>query len=236
MINCIAIDDEPLALEVLKKYISQIPELHLQYVFSDAIEAMEYLKNNEVELLLLDIQMPDINGFELFNNLPVKPMVIFTTAYKEYAVEGFDVDAIDYLLKPFNLTRFKMAVSRAVSRSVLKAKEPHLPSQFLYIHSEYKMVKIPFAEIIFIEALDDYIKINTDTQSYRTLLSLKKILEKLPKKEFIRIHRSYIVATEKISFLQYRKIGLLNNIELPVGDTYRVTIARLKKSNVDGKQ
>ncbi len=235
MINCIAIDDEPLALEVLKKYIFQIPELHLLYVFSDAIEAMEYLKNNEVELLLLDIQMPDINGFELYNNLPVKPMVIFTTAYKEYAVEGFDVDAIDYLLKPFNLTRFKMAVNRAVSRSVLKAKEPHLPSQFLYIHSEYKMVKIPFAEIIFIEALDDYIKINTDTQSYRTLLSLKKILEKLPKKEFIRIHRSYIVATEKISFLQYRKIGLINNIELPVGDTYRATIAGLKKSNGVGK-
>lgn len=235
MINCIAIDDEPLALEVLKKYISQIPELHLLSVFSDAIEAVEYLKNNEVELLFLDIQMPDINGLEVYNNLPVKPMVIFTTAYKEYAVDGFDVDAIDYLLKPFNLARFKVAVSKAVSRSILKAKEEHLPSQYLYIHSEYKMVKIAFTEIIFIEALDDYIKINTDTQSYLTLLSLKKILEKLPKKEFIRIHRSYIVAIEKISFLQYRKIGLINNMELPVGDTYRSTMALLKKGNEDEK-
>lgn len=227
--NCIAIDDEPLALEVLKKYISKIPELNLLSVFSDAIEAMEYLQKNQVSLLFLDIQMPDINGFQLYNNLSVKPMVIFTTAYKEYAVEGFEVDAIDYLLKPFNLTRFQKAVTKAITWEKSKEKDDNPPSQHLYIHSDYKMVKVAFAEIIFIEALDDYVKINTATQSYLTLLSMKKILEKLPKKEFIRIHRSYIVATEKISFLQYRKIGLINNIKLPVGDTYRSEIAGLKK-------
>lgn len=230
MMTCIAIDDEPLALEVLKKYVSQIPELNLLSVFSDAIAAMAYLEKNEVDLLLLDIQMPDINGFQLYQKLTVKPMVIFTTAYKEYAVEGFEVDAIDYLLKPFNLTRFQKAVTKAIARENIKEKkEANSTSQHLYVHSDYKMMKIAFAEIIYIEALDDYVKINTPTQSYLTLLSMKRIMEKLPAKDFVRIHRSYIVATEKISFLQYRKIGLINNMELPVGDTYRAEITGLKK-------
>lgn len=229
MINCVAIDDEPLALEVLKKYISQLPQLNLQMAFSDAIEAVSWLQKNKVDLLLLDIQMPDINGVHLYNQLTEKPMVIFTTAYKEFAVDGFEADAIDYLLKPFNLARFEKAVAKAIARENTKEKEEPAPSQYLYIHSDYKMVKIPFAEIIYMEALDDYVKVNTASQSYLTLLSMKKIMEKLPAKDFIRIHRSYIVAADKISFLQYRKIGLSNNLELPVGDTYRAAIAALKK-------
>ena len=228
MMNCVAIDDEPLALEVLKKYILKIPELNLLAVFCDGIEAVDYLQKNTVSLIFLDIRMPDINGFQLYNSLTIKPMVIFTTAYKEYAVEGFELDAIDYLLKPFNFIRFQKGVSKATNRGKFKNKDD-APSQHLYIHSDYKMVKVAFTEIIFIEALDDYVKINTATQSYLTLLSMKKILDKLPEKEFIRIHRSYIVAAEKIAFLQYRKIGLTNNIELPVGDTYRAAIANLKK-------
>jgi two-component system LytT family response regulator len=230
MINCVAIDDEPLALEVLKKYTSRLPDLQLMMTFSDAIEAVAYLQKNQVDLLFLDIQMPDINGFQLYNNLAIKPMVIFTTAYKEFAVEGFEVDAIDYLLKPFNLARFEKAVTKALSRENSKEKE-ETPSQYLYIHADYKMVKIPFAEIIFMEALDDYVKVVTGTQSYLTLLSMKKMLDKLPKKQFIRIHRSYIVAIDKITFLQYRKIGLPNNLELPVGDTYRTEISALKRQD-----
>lgn len=230
MINCIAIDDEPLALEVLKKYISKVPELKLLHTFSDAIEAMEYLKNNIISLLFLDIQMPDINGFDLYKSLLIKPMVIFTTAHKEYAVEGFEVEAIDYLLKPFNLTRFQSAITKAMNWSKLNDKEP-APIQYLYVHSDYKMVKIAFADIVYLEALDDYVKINTATQSYLTLLSMKKILEKLPEKQFIRIHRSYIIAFKNISFLQYRKLGLGNNIELPIGDTYRAIISSLKSKN-----
>lgn len=229
MINCVAIDDEPLALEVLKKYIARLPQLNLEMTFSDAIEAAAYLQKNNADLLFLDIQMPDVNGFQLYKELPEKPMVIFTTAYKEFAVQGFEVDAIDYLLKPFNLARFEKAVAKALARENIKEKEDVSPSQFLYIHSDYKMVKIPFAEIIYIEALDDYVKVVTATQSFLTLLSMKKILEKLPKKKFIRIHRSYIVANDKITFLQYRKVGLPNKMELPVGDTYRSTVAAFKK-------
>jgi len=228
MMNCVAIDDEPLALEVLKKYISKIPELNLVSIFFDPLEAMDFLQKNPVPLIFLDIQMPEMNGFELLENLTQKPMVIFTTAYKEYAVDAFELDAIDYLLKPFNFIRFEKAIVKAISHEKIKEKE-EVPSKHLHIHADYKMMKVPFAEIIFIEALDDYVKINTTTQSYLTLLSMKKILEKLPSNEFIRVHRSYIVSLEKILFFQYRKIGLINNLELPVGDTYRNTIANLKK-------
>jgi two-component system, LytTR family, response regulator len=230
MISCIAIDDEPLALEVLKKYASQTPALKLLATYSDAVEAMNYLQNNQVSLLLLDIQMPDISGFQLYRSLVVKPMVIFTTAYKEYAIDGFEADAVDYLLKPFNLTRFQKAVAKAIAWEKYKEiNEGKTPSQYLYIHEDYKMVKVAFSEIIFIEALDDYVKIHTDARFYLTLLSMKKVLEKLPEKQFIRIHRSYIVATEKIIFSQFRKLGLTNNIELPVGDTYRSAIPGFKK-------
>jgi len=230
MISCIAIDDEPLALEVLKKYAPQTPDLNLQATFSDAIEAMAFLQNNTVNLLLLDIQMPDINGFQLYKNLSVKPMVIFTTAYKEYAIDGYEVDAVDYLLKPFNLIRFQKAISKATAW--MKANEniePTISSPYLYIHEDYKMVKIAFNEIIYIEALDDYVKIHTTTKFYMTLLSMKKVLDKLPAGQFVRIHRSYIVAVEKVVFSQFRKIGLTDGIELPVGDTYRSVISGFKK-------
>lgn len=230
MISCIAIDDEPLALEVLKKYISQVPELNLVATYSDAIEASQYLQEHPVNLLFLDIQMPDINGFQLYRNLAEKPMVIFTTAYKEYAVDGFEVEAIDYLLKPFNLARFQKAVARVNNRVPLKqSNETAIPARGLYIHEDYKMVKIPFEEIIYIEALDDYIRIHTGSKSHLTLLSMKKVLEKLPANQFTRIHRSYIIANEKIVFVQFRKLGLVNEIELPVGDTYRSSIPDLRK-------
>lgn len=230
MISCIAIDDEPLALDVLKKYASQTPEINLIATYSDAIEAMNYLQHNPVSLLLLDIQMPDINGFQLYRNLTIKPMVIFTTAYKEYAIEGFEVDAVDYLLKPFNLNRFQKAITKAIAWNQSKGTiETRLASPYLYIHEDYKMVKIVFNDIIFIEALDDYIKIHTDSKAYMTLLSMKKVLEKLPGNKFKRIHRSYIVATEKIEYVQFRKLGLINNVELPVGDTYRSEITGFKK-------
>ncbi|CAN5602814.1 LytTR family DNA-binding domain-containing protein [soil metagenome] len=228
MITCIAIDDEPLALEVLKKYASQAEELNLIAIYSDALEAVEFLKDNTVDLLFLDVNMPDINGFQLYKSLPIKPMVIFTTAYKEFAVDGFEVDAIDYLLKPFDLARFKRAVNKVIARNKNNI-DNQTTSPYLYIHADYKMLKIPFEEIIYMEALDDYVKIHTASQFYMTLISMKKMMEKLPEKQFVRIHRSYIVACDKISFVQFRQLGLINNIKLPVGDTYRAEIGHLKK-------
>lgn len=230
MINCVVIDDEPLALEVVKRYIYKTPELHLEAVFSDAIEALDYLKKNPADLLFLDIQMPGINGIQLYKQLVQKPMVIFTTAYFEFAVEGFDLDAIDYLLKPFDLDRFHRGVKKAVSRfKIVSDESKALRKEFLYIHSDYKMIKIACEDIIFIEASNDYAKIHTATQSYLTLLSMRAIMEKLPPDQFLRIHRSYIVSNAQIAFTQFRKIGMLNGIELPVGDTYRKEILKLKK-------
>lgn len=230
MISCIAIDDEPLALEVLKKYIAKTPEVRLVKTFTDAIKAMAYLEMHPVDLLLLDIQMPDINGMELYNNLSEKPLAIFTTAHKEYAVEGFEMDAVDYLLKPFNLTRFQKAIHKVmVSKKPEVQEEQQHSSQYLYINADYKIVKVAFTDIIYIEALDNYVKINTANQSFLTLSSMKSILQKLPPGQFTRIHRTYIVANEKITFFQYRKIGLANGMELPVGDTYRGEISLKKK-------
>lgn len=231
MISCVAIDDEPLALEVVKKYISKTPDLHLDALFSNALEAQDYLKRKSVDLVFLDIQMPGINGIQLYKSLAIKPMVIFTTAYKEFAIDGFEVDAIDYLLKPFDLQRFQKGVSKAILWQKLNTENNNdQQKDFLSIHSDYKMIKIPYREIIFIEASDDYAKINTNSQSYLTLLSMKAVFEKLSKNLFIRIHRSYIVAINQIAFVQFRKIGLANGIELPVGDTYRNEIAKLKKT------
>lgn len=230
MINCVVIDDEPLALEVVKKYIYKTPELQLEAVFSDPIEALDYLKKNSSDLIFLDIQMPGLNGIQLYKQLVQKPMVIFTTAYLEFAVDGFDLDAIDYLLKPFDQERFQRSIKKAISRFKIASDESKaLRKEFLYIHSDYKMIKIACEDIIFIEASNDYAKIHTSTQSYLTLLSMKAVLDKLPSDQFLRIHRSYIVSNAQISFTQFRKIGMINGIELPVGDTYRKEILKFKK-------
>ncbi|HUZ61459.1 MAG TPA: LytTR family DNA-binding domain-containing protein [Hanamia sp.] len=230
MINCVAVDDEPLALEVIKKHISKSPELHLEAVFSDPKAALDYLTNKPADLLFLDILMPGLNGLQLYKQLTPSPMVIFTTAYKEYAVEAFDLDAIDYLLKPFDQTRFQKGIKKAIFRFKIASDESNaLKREFLYIHSDYKMIKIACEDIIFIEASNDYAKIHTSAQSYLTLLSMKAIMEKLSADQFFRIHRSYIVSKVQIAFTQFRKVGMLNGIELPVGDTYRKEILKVKK-------
>jgi DNA-binding LytR/AlgR family response regulator len=230
MINCVAIDDEPLALEVMKKYISKSTELHLESAFSDALEALEYLKKNSSDLLFLDIKMPGLNGIQLYKQLQPKPLVIFTTAHFENAVDGFDLDAVDYLLKPFDFDRFQKAIKKVFFRFNTSTDENKiLKKEFLYIHSEYKMIKIACEDILFIEASNDYAKIHTASQSYLTLLSMKAIMEKLPGDQFFRIHRSYIVSKAQIAFIQFRKIGMLNGVQFPVGDTYRKEILKLKK-------
>ena len=179
MIHCIALDDEPLALQVIVQYCSKISYLQLDKVFTNPDEAKDYLKHNKVDLLFLDIQMPDINGVQFYKSLTTKPPVIFTTAFKDYAVDGFNVDAVDYLLKPFEYDRFLKAI--------YKAKEyiEFLASQDLQISSisvkvNYEMMKINLKDIDLIEALDDYIKIHIKPYPVLTLMTLKGVLEKLP--------------------------------------------------------
>jgi len=216
--NCIAIDDEPLALQLISQYCNKIPFLNLEKVFTNPDEAIEYLKTVTVDLLFLDIQMPDITGIQLYKNLEKKPMVIFTTAYKDYAIEGFNVDAIDYLLKPFEYDRFLKAVYKSKEYlEFLSSQDLQLNS--LYIKVNYEMMKINLKDIDLIEALDDYIKIHIKPAPVLTLMTLKTMQEKLPSKEFVRVHRSYIVPLHKVEKFSKNKL-IVAGKEIPIGSSY----------------
>ena len=220
-LNCIAIDDEPLALEIVKRHISEFPTLKLMQVFEDAISAAEYLKQHPVDLLFIDIDMPDISGIDLVRSLTVKPMVIFTTAYKKFAYEGFELEALDYLLKPITIERFSAAVNKAVDYAKYKNSDRNGADESIYVHSEYRMIKISIRDIEYIESMQDYIKIHITgvEKPVLTLLPMKSALEKLPADQFARIHRSYIVARKHVRSIHNRKVQL-KNIELPVGNNY----------------
>ncbi|WDF54190.1 LytR/AlgR family response regulator transcription factor [Mucilaginibacter sp. KACC 22063] len=220
-IKCIAVDDEPLALQLISEYVSRFPSLNLIQTFEDAIAAAEFLRHNTIDLLFIDINMPDINGIELVKALENKPMIIFTTAYKNFAFEGFELEAIDYLLKPIDIKRFTKAIEKALDFYKYKhAADEDTQQESLYVYAEYKMVKVNLNEVEYIESMEDYIKIHTGgPKPVMTLMPLKKVLEKLPPDSFKRIHRSYIINVNKIKSIQNRKVQL-DTIQLPVSDTY----------------
>lgn len=230
-LKCIAIDDEPLALELLHNYASRLPALDWQGGFDDAVKGLEWLQHNMTGLLFLDINMPDISGIELARALTNKPQIIFTTAYKEFAFEGFELEATDYLLKPIRFERFEKAVEKALSVSKLRETAGE-GNNFILVKSEYRIVKVPLDQIDYIEGLEDYIKINLlNERPVLTLLTLKNILEKLPASQFQRIHRSYIVPVNKIKAILNRKVQLTSGKELPVSDSYLDFIRYWKSSS-----
>jgi len=221
-LKCVAIDDEPLALELIKTYVARFPGLQLVQVFEDALSGAEYLKQNPVDLLFVDVNMPDITGVELVRSLVNSPMIIFTTAYRNYAFESYELQAIDYLLKPIDFTRFTAAVEKAIDFHKYKNSiQESTNDESIYVYSEYKMIKILLRDIEYIESMGDYLKIylSTSDKPTLTLMTMKKVLEKLPTDQFARIHRSYIVALNKIKSIHNRKVKLANS-ELPVGDAY----------------
>ena len=225
LIKCVAIDDEPPALELIKEYVSRFPTLRMVQVFDDAIAAVEFLKVFPADLLFVDINMPDLTGIDLVRSLNDKPMTIFTTAYKKFAIDGFELDALDYLLKPIDFDRFTKAVNKAIGFYEYKhSKKDEMPHA-LFVRSEYRLIKVDFHEIEYIESAEDYVKIHLGTGKFiMTLMTLKAILEKLPEAKFRRIHRGYVVSLEKIRSVQNRKVGL-TKIELPVSDSYLENIA-----------
>ncbi len=228
MIRCIAVDDEPLALQLIKEYAGKIPFLQLQQTFTNPDEARQWLLQNEVDLIFLDIQMPDIDGLNFFRSLLKKPLVVFTTAYSEYAVEGFNVDALDYLLKPFEYDRFLKATYKANEYiDFLGSQEMQLASIFVKV--DYQLMKINLKDIDLIEGLDDYIRIHTKPRPVLTLMTLKSLHEKLPPREFVRIHRSYIVPISKIESFGKNKIKI-NGKEIPVGSSYTEVYQQLLKT------
>lgn len=232
LLKCIAIDDEPLALKLIAGYVARFPFLQLVNTFEDAISGAEFLKNTPIDLLFIDINMPDITGIDLVRSLKVKPMVIFTTAYKNFAFEGFELEALDYILKPIDFKRFEKAVEKAVDYHQYKTKPAtEQADESLYVYSEYRMVKVDLSTIEYIESMEDYIKIHvTNAKTVLTLMPLKKVLEKLPTDKFQRIHRSYIIPVNKIRSIQNRKVKL-TDIELPVSESYLDFVRNWMKSS-----
>ena len=228
MIRCVAVDDEMLALDLIGDNIKKVPFLELVQTCRSAIEAMEVLRNQPVDLLFLDIQMPDISGIQMLKSLRHKPLVIFTTAFSTYAKEGFDLDVIDYLLKPYSFERFLKSVNkvheymdlhdRAISQS--SAKEIVAPPNYLFVKADYKLYKINLCDILYIEGLKDYVKIFITEKPIVTQMSMKTLEEKLPSHDFIRVHRSFIVAFNKIDFVQKHMLTI-GKKEIPISEHYR---------------
>ena len=230
MINCIALDDEPMALEVIKELCKEVPFINLSHTFTRVSLAQKHLNKFPVDLIFLDIEMPDKNGFEFLKSLNQDVIVIFTTAYSKYAAEGFDVNAIDYLLKPIESDRFKIACKKANDFFEFSATASSKIQTCLYVRSEYALIKIMYSEIRFLETMDDYIKIHTsDGKVVLTLMSMKKILEKLPNNEFIRVHRSFAVSLSTISSVRNKTI-YLGEIAIPLETNYTKEVQKIFSS------
>jgi len=223
-IKCIAIDDEPLALKQIAGYIQKIPFLELVAACSSAFDAMEVLDSQLVDLMFVDINMPDLNGLEFVKSLEQKPLVIFTTAYSEYAIEGFKVDAIDYLLKPFYFSEFSRSVQKARRQLGLiqnSKEEIDSNNDFLFIKSEYKLVRINFNDILYIEGMKEYVRIHLAGQKpVMSLLSMKSLEEQLPNNRFMRVHRSYIVNLDRITVVERFRI-VFDKVHIPVSENYK---------------
>ena len=227
MIRCLAIDDEPLALQQLVTYIEKIPFLELAAQCQSALEARKYLEQETVDAIFCDINMPDLNGMDFVKSLQYPPMIVFTTAYSEYAVEGFKVNAVDYLLKPFGLQDFQRAANRIRERLDTTTRLPQQGgdggrSDTIFVKTEYRIVKVTIADIRYIEGMSEYLKIYIEGESKPiiTLLSMKKITEHLPD-TFMRIHRSYIVNLTKIQEVNKNRIIMDADTYLPIGDLYK---------------
>jgi len=229
VMKCIAVDDEPLALDIIKEYVSRFPSIQMVQTFDDALSAAEFLRHTPVDLVFLDINMPDINGIELAKSLERKPMVIFTTAYKKFAWEGFELEALDYLVKPIDFERFSRTIRKAMDYLQYKNSKVQ-ENDSLFVHSEYRLLKIELKDIEYIESLNDYIRIHVvNNKPILTLMPLKKVLEKLPADKFSRIHRGYIVAMDKVIAISNRKAQLASGIELPISESYTAFIEEWKK-------
>lgn len=235
-INCIIVDDEPMARDVIKRYIEQVPKLHLLAEFGNAIDATIFLQEQAVDIIFLDIKMPQLSGTDFVRTLRVAPRIIFTTAHKEFAHEGFELDVTDYLLKPIRFDRFLRAVNKAFPQKVQDAEvrsvEPVdtglLPS-FIYLRVDRKMVKVLLDEILYIESDKDYVKVYTENGFLITRQTIASIEAMLSASKFIRVHRSYIVSLGKLRSFTHETVEV-GNKELPIGKLYRNVFLRVQGS------
>jgi two-component system LytT family response regulator len=224
-IKCLAVDDEPLALKQIGTYVKKTPFLELVALCNNAFDALGYIKAKQVDLLLADINMSDLSGMDLVKSLSERPFIIFTTAYSEYAMEGFKVDAIDYLLKPIGYKDFLKAANKVKYLFDLKSVQSETVAtarDHLFVKSEYRLIRIELSEIKYIESMHEYVRIHLiNDRPVMTLLSLKSIEEQLPPERFLRVHRSFIVNMDRIKVVERNRIIFDNNIYIPVSDQYK---------------
>jgi len=238
LLNCIAIDDEPPALGIIREFCSKIQYLNLLGTFTNPFEAVQTLNNEEVDLIFLDIRMPQISGFEFLKSLYNPPMVIFTTAFKEFAYEGFEYNAVDYLVKPFAFDRFSRSVSKAFQLLRLKLPaeaadgetQEMLPG-FLMVKVEYSTIRVNLDDILYVEGLKDYVKIHTEGKLILTKTTMKNIMEKLPQGKFFRVHKSYIISIDKIDMIENSRI-VIGNQRIPIGESFRTTFLGIVNRNL----
>jgi DNA-binding LytR/AlgR family response regulator len=226
-INCIAIDDEPLALEIIKDYCSKVTFLNLLKSFDNAIESIDYIRSNKVDLIFLDIQMEELTGIQLLNALKHRPYVIFTTAYERYAIQGFELDVVDYMLKPISFERFIKGVNKVFDRMQVDTATPktenNKPKQeeasFFFVKTETRMERIENNDVLYVEGMGDYWRIVTKNRRIMTLMNAKKLEEVLREPQFCRVHKSYFIALDKIESIERNRIKIADQY-IPVSETY----------------
>lgn len=232
MINCVIVDDEPLALEIIETYLHQIKDAGLVAKFTDSVEAFRYLQHNPVDLLFLDLNMPVLNGMEFLKNLSPRPAIIVTTAYRDFAVESFELDVLDYLVKPFSFPRLLKAFNKLVIPKVMQGTDsPEVKSEpeTLWLKVDKKMVSIAPRDIIYLQSLKDYVRVVTSDKKVIIYHTLQALMNKLPHDKFLRIHKSYAVQVAKISSIEANKIHVHNEV-LPIGRNFRKRLQELYKS------
>ncbi len=216
--SCLVVDDEPIARQIVETYIAQTPQLEHQQSCEDAIEAMDYLHQNEVDIMFLDINMPGMSGLGLLKSLQQIPQVIITSAYEEYALEGFDLEVCDYLLKPFSFERFVKASNRAISRLGEKAEE--ITAEHIFVKSDKKIIKVNFDDLVYVEAYGNYLKLHTNKGMILTPQTMTAFLKKLPQEQFYRIQKSFVISIKHLEGVDGHT-AILGEYKVPIGKIYR---------------
>lgn len=234
MLKCIAVDDEPLALQLMEDYIGKVPYLELAAVCNDAFEASAALQQQEIDLVFMDIQMPGFTGLQFIQSVPQRPMFILVTAYEKFALEGYGLDVVDYLLKPVDFSRFMQACNKAQALYQLK-KGQSAPRDvdYFFVPADYSLVKLMYSDVMWIEGLRDYVKIHLKPPTHPMLVrsTVKAMENELPASRFLRIHKSFIVAVNSITSVRKNSV-FIGDMELPIGETYRESIQQLTKRNI----
>jgi DNA-binding LytR/AlgR family response regulator len=233
--KCIIVDDEPLAIEILESYVGKIEQLKLQATFRNAVSAFTYLQQNVVDVIFLDIQMPKLSGIDFLKSLKNPPKVIFTTAFRDYAIEGFELEVVDYLLKPIPFERFLKAVAKVLHQPIaspsIENTKPEIADDFVYFKVDKKMIKTKMSDILYIESIKDYVKVRTPEKEIITQQKISYLEESLPKEKFLRIHRSFIVNRERIDAYSATDIEV-GKFHIPIGRNYKSDVIGLLSKNV----